>query len=125
MELPGFLRSLLSRDEAAAASAQASSRTVELPPDEIPVAGASPFPFASHLKQHHGLPIADWEAVQRWLEQSVPAAHRPSAWADCERAWLQHFRAAPGCGYHLEEGGTAACAVLERPASTQWEPAPA
>lgn len=103
MAIPGFLRALLRQGEP---ERQAAAKA-ELAPDAIHVEGAAAFPFAANLKLHHGLPIADWEAVGRWLDASVPAERRAEAWLVCERAWLQHLRAALGDGYRLEEGGTA------------------
>lgn len=107
MAVSRFFRSLLGRDGAADAAAVPPSRRTGLPPDEIHIEGASPFPFASRLKLHHGLPIADWEAVQLWLEESVPVERRAEAWMAAERAWMQHFRAALGAGFRLDEGESA------------------
>lgn len=98
-----FLRALLGRD----APAEAPSRSVDVAPDAIRVEGASPFPFSSALTLHFGLPIADWEAVQRWVDDTVPAGQRAQAWLAAERAWMQHLRAALGAGYRLDEGRTA------------------
>jgi hypothetical protein len=107
MAVSRFFRSLLGRDGAADAAAVLPSREIDHPPEEIHIDGASPFPFAARLKLHHGLPIADWEAVQLWLEESVPAERRAEAWMAAERAWMQHVRAALGAGYRLDEGASA------------------
>lgn len=107
MALSRILSALLVRHGAAPPAAEAASRVLKPPPEVVSVDAAIEFPFASHLKPHHGLPIADWDAVRRWLEECVPAARRATAWMACERAWMEHFRAALGAGYRLEEGGTA------------------
>jgi hypothetical protein len=101
------LGKLLRRGDPPAQTGRVATRAAEAPPGVIAIDGAAEFPFASHLKLHHGLPIADWEAVARWLEESVPAERLAEAWMACERAWMAHFRAALGGAYRIEEGETA------------------
>jgi hypothetical protein len=107
MEMPAFLRELLGRKEPGAGASPAPADRIALAPDKIWVDGAPPFPFAGHLKLHHGLPIADWEAVHRWLEESVPKGQRAAAWMASERAWMEHLCAALSGSYRLVEGDTA------------------
>lgn len=105
--MPTFLRALLGGKDSGAGAPPAPVEKIGLAPDKIWVDGAPPFQFADYLKLHHGLPIADWEAVHRWLEESVPTKQRAAAWMASERAWMEHLRAALSGGYRIVEGDTA------------------
>lgn len=97
----GYLKSLLSSDRPRAPAKAPPA------PSKVSVEGLYAFPLSEHLKAHHGYPIVDWAAVERWLDEKVPKAKRPAAWSECERAWLLHFREALGASFRLDEGDTA------------------
>lgn len=65
------------------------------------------FPFASHLKLHLGFPMADWGAVQLWVDSIQTEALHGPAWTLAEHAWLLHLQAALGDRYSLTQSDTA------------------
>lgn len=77
--------------------------------------GVTPFPIAKHLSRHYGLPIMDWSVVESWMNGIQSPERRRTAWVDCERAWLLHFRSALGPHYRLAESeGAILLSSLER-----------
>lgn len=51
--------------------------------------------------------MLDWAAAQRWV-QSIPGeSAQAEAWSACERAWLEHLRAALGPSYRVRSQGSA------------------
>jgi hypothetical protein len=72
-------------------------------PENVIIDGATPFPIAMHLRHHYGLPIVDGAAVESWMSGIQSLERRRTAWIECERAWLLHFRSALGHHYRLAE----------------------
>ncbi|QPF72201.1 hypothetical protein G8A07_04160 [Roseateles sp. DAIF2] len=105
-----LLRSLLS-STASAAPAPAVARA--LPPTRIAAPGVEDLLLADLLTEAEGLPFVDWARVHDWVARipeddassaSAPDAARAVAWTACERAWLEHLRAALGAGYRIDAG---------------------
>lgn len=80
---------------------------IPAPPAQVTAPGAVPFDLADSLVDAGGLPVADWGAVQRWLESLPDDAAKAQAWSACERAWLAHLCAAMGPHYSVRLQGTA------------------
>lgn len=107
-----LFKSLWSRNPHTPSAGTAKSDTIA-PPAEVTVTGAASFPISSHLSHEHGFPFLDWVVVQRWIDTINPDS-QASAWASCERAWLEHLSAALGHTYGLrEEGSTILLSTLE------------
>jgi hypothetical protein len=87
------------------------------PPDAVEVAGRR-FVVAECLSYTEGLPHLDWNAVSEWVAAFPDDAQRDHAWGLCERAWLDHLRAALGAGHKVRESGTTLllCSLEERTA---------
>ena len=47
----------------------------------------------------HGLPRPDWDAINSWVERSVPESNREDAWQQCVRHWLERLRVRLGGDY--------------------------
>jgi hypothetical protein len=83
------------------------SAAAETPPEILSIDGAAPFPFSSHITIDNQFPHVDWSAVTSWVARLPSNEIQGLAWSTCERAWLLHFRAALGPGYHLAEADDA------------------
>lgn len=81
--------------------------SVAAPPVQVCVPGAPPFDLAASLVDAAGFPIADWEAVQRWVESLPVESSKAKAWSACECAWLEHLCVALGEGYRVRTQGSA------------------
>lgn len=73
----------------------------EPPPATLAHAAGGPdFILADHLQWPHGLPLLDWQALDRWArgDEAMPApeAQRVAALEQGRRAWLLHLGAALG-----------------------------
>lgn len=77
------------------------------PPETLAAAGAEPFDIARHLTRTNDLPLLDWDAARAWVDAIPEESERARAWGACERAWLEHLRAALGPAYHLRQQGSA------------------
>ncbi|NRF72116.1 hypothetical protein HLB44_34545 [Aquincola sp. S2] len=77
------------------------------PPVAISAEGSHDFGVTENLVDANGLPLLDWNAAQQWVDGITDAAVQARAWSDCERAWLEHLRAALGPAYRLREQGNA------------------
>lgn len=84
----------------------------ERAPRDIVLPGLAVFAFASHVKDHEGFPIVDWQAVRAWVD-SLGTQRRNAAWTACERAWILRFRDALGPRFQVLESNSAAllCAL--------------
>jgi hypothetical protein len=92
------------------ARANASIEATDAPsaaPAEITVDGAKSFSIGAHLSSESGFPLLDWEAANAWVSAIPDPKAQAAAWTQCERAWLQHLRAALGAAYRLQEAGDA------------------
>lgn len=78
-----------------------------VPPSEVTAPDAAPFFLPASLLDAGGLPVVDWEAVQRWIASVPGEPAKAKAWSSCERAWLAHLRSALGQGYRMRSQGTA------------------
>jgi hypothetical protein len=78
-----------------------------LAPDEICAPGVSPFDLRSKVVDASGFPSVDWTAAQSWVESVPGDSAKADAWAACERAWLEHLRAALGGEYRVRSEGSA------------------
>jgi len=101
----GILRTLLGRNGAQAEAGPRTAGDAE-PPALISLAGWPAFQISDHVTEHMGMPVVDWGAVAAWLDTIESPDDRARAWAECERAWLLHMRAALGAGFRLAEGKT-------------------
>ncbi len=99
-----LLKSLI-RSPQAEAEDDAEAQTA--PPTEVTAPGAAPFDLAASLLDAGGLPVADWEAVQHWLESVPDGSAKAQAWSSCERAWLVHICIALGQQYRVRSQGSA------------------
>jgi hypothetical protein len=99
-----LLRSLVASKQSAEVAA-----TPALPPPPVAISAGTvgDFGIASNLLDANGLPLLDWNAAQKWVGSIPGEAAQAQAWTDCERAWLQHLRAALGSEYRLREKGSA------------------
>ena len=77
------------------------------PPVAISAQRVDDFGIAENLLDANGLPVLDWNAAQEWVEGITGEAAQGQAWSDCERAWLEHLRAALGAEFRLREQGSA------------------
>jgi hypothetical protein len=77
------------------------------PPAAISAPGADDFSVTENLRDANGLPVLSWETAQQWVDGISGGEAQAKAWSDCERAWLEHLRAALGSDYRLREQGTA------------------
>lgn len=59
------------------------------------------------LVDANGFPSIDWDAANRWVASIPEESEQQKAWSACERAWLEHLRAALGSHYQVREQGTA------------------
>jgi len=73
----------------------------------LQASGTAPFELADVLDRRSGLPVPDWDAVQRWVATIPSEAEQAQAWGEAERAWLGQLGAALGPGYRLRAQGTA------------------
>jgi hypothetical protein len=64
-------------------------------PSWINIDGIEPFDLVAHLHGHEGMPIPDWNAIDRWVD-SLPISQQQAAWQQCVRGWLLHMRDALG-----------------------------
>lgn len=81
--------------------------TLPPPPVAISAEGSADFSIAENLLDVNGLPLLDWSAVQQWMDGITVEAAQARARSDCERAWLEHLRAALGPDYRLRQHGAA------------------
>ena len=93
-----FFRSLISDQSVVESPVH---EAVAAPPAQVEGEGVAAFDVIAHLQDANGLPVLDWEAVTRWIEKIANPHAQATAWSDCERAWLEHLRAALGDGYAL------------------------
>lgn len=70
-------------------------------PEFVLSSGMDPFPLATTFEVSHDLPVPDWQKFSVWLDAIPTHESRATAWAECELAWLKHFREALGPTYHL------------------------
>jgi hypothetical protein len=83
---------------------QKAQTTRAVAPTEITAAAApEPFRIVDHFWGHEGLPILDWQAVERWSSSSSDPNVRRTLKGDCQRAWLLHLRDALGGTFELHE----------------------
>lgn len=87
--------------------AEDDSGSVALPPAYVNASGAVAFDLAASLVDANGFPVVDWEAVHRWIESVPGDPAKAQAWSSCERAWLEHLRAALGPHYRVRSQGPA------------------
>ncbi len=87
--------------------AEFDAGAVMAPPTQISVPGSEPFDLAASLVDAGGFPVADWEAVHRWIETLPIESAKAEAWSSCERAWLEHLRLALGREYRVRSQGSA------------------
>ncbi len=99
-----LLRSLVSSKQPATTKAPS---TRPPPPAVVSAEDAADFSVSENLICANGLPLLDWGAVQQWVDSIDGEAAQARAWSDCERAWLEHFRAALGPQYQLRVHGAA------------------
>lgn len=86
----------------------------DAPATEIVAPGVPPFPFADSLQVINHLPVPDWDALIRWLDDIADPVVKPQIWAECELAWLLHLRQALGEHYTLcREGETLILSALK------------
>lgn len=83
------------------------AEVVAAPPALVTAPDAAPFDLAASLVDAGGLPVADWEAVHRWIESVPVESAKAEAWSSCERAWLEHLRVALGQEYRVRSQGSA------------------
>lgn len=69
-------------------------------------AGVEDFSVSAHLDREGGFPILDWETAQSWVDSIPDAEARGAAWAQLERAWLEHVQSAVGLPYVVRESET-------------------
>jgi len=91
---------------------------VLLLPNAIAISGLPEFMLSTHLSHHNGFPFLDWAAAQAWVDGIGDPTVQATAWARCERAWLEHLQASLGPAYQLrealrEEGGAVLLSTLE------------
>lgn len=103
-----FLRTLLRARGRETPAKPPFSIAEESAPAEIAIEGLEPFPIATHVVDHHGFPIVDWNAVTSWIDRLTVPELQAQAWAACERAWLLRFRDALGPSHRLAESDQAA-----------------
>lgn len=77
------------------------------PPPTVLAPNSDEFVVSENLIDANGLPLLDWSAAQQWVDGISGEEAQAKAWSDCERAWLEHLRAAIGSDYHLREQGSA------------------
>jgi hypothetical protein len=99
-----LLRSLVAPKQPATSDAETLAPAP--PPLTIAVEGSVAFNVTDNLLDANGLPVLDWGAVQKWIDRISAEPAQARAWSDCERAWLEHLRAALGHEYRLREHGS-------------------
>lgn len=99
-----FLKSLV---KAAPTPAEGVAEVIAAPPDRVSAADVAPFDVTASLLEAGGLPVVDWAAVQRWVHGIPNESAKADAWSACERAWLEHLRAALGQAYRVRTQGSA------------------
>ena len=102
-----MLKLLKSLFPASKAAVEEEADTTVAPPSQISAPGTEPFDLAASLADADGFPVADWEAVHHWIERIPAESARAQAWSACERAWLEHLRAALGQEYRVRAQGSA------------------
>lgn len=100
-----LIRSLIAGKSSSAAVDPGNAKTPE-PPDEVLANGVAGFPVSLHLFDESGFPILDWATAQTWVDSIPDVEARSAAWAQLERAWLEHLRSALGSPYTLRETDT-------------------
>jgi hypothetical protein len=83
------------------------SKALGAPKNTVSALGLDDFRVTENLISINGLPVLDWEAAQQWVDGVSGEEAQARAWSDCERAWLEHLRAALGPQYQLRQQGTA------------------
>jgi hypothetical protein len=76
----------------------------EPPSTDLALPGGRTLPLGDALRESHGFPVFDWQAVADALSVGVTdeAQHAPARWA-AQRLWLDHLRHALGPHFHVEE----------------------
>lgn len=98
-----LLRSLLpSRPLTAVAAA-----TQQPPADAVCAEGVDSFQIAPHVSNASGFPMLDWQAAGAWADAISDAKAGGAAWAQLERAWIDHLRLSLGDPYAVCESGNA------------------
>jgi hypothetical protein len=97
-----FKRVLSSLFSPSAAAAVEEPVGVVEPPGSVEIAG-SRFVVSECLRYSEGLPHLDWRAASAWVQTLADEPQRDTAWGLCERAWLDHMRAALGPRHSLRE----------------------
>lgn len=98
-----LLRSLVTSRQPATTE---SAVTLPPPPILLSAEGSEDFSVCDHLVAANGLPVLDWNAAQQWVDGVAGEQAQVRAWAECERAWLEHLRVALGPQYRLRAHGT-------------------
>lgn len=99
-----LLRSLITPNTPAVAQVP---QVVSQPPAVISAQESFDFSVTEHLLNANGLPLLNWSAAQSWVDGISSEAEQARAWSACERAWLEHLRAALGPSYRLRQLGKA------------------
>jgi hypothetical protein len=84
-----------------------SSDAPASPPAHLTVPDTPPFDLGASMVDASGFPNVDWAAAQSWVEAIPDEWTKNQAWSLCERAWLEHLRAALGPDYRVRLQGTA------------------
>jgi hypothetical protein len=85
-----------------------------MPPSSIEIAGVPALPLVELIHAENGYPYVDWSAVHAWYEKIEDPDLQRAAWKACERAWLEHLRAALGPRHRIAESEDA---IVLSPAS--------
>ncbi|HEU5136834.1 MAG TPA: hypothetical protein VFU13_16930 [Steroidobacteraceae bacterium] len=86
---------------------------IAVAPGQIEYTGCGSFPVLEHLMNGNGVPILDWEALDRWAGGNIDAIERG------RRAWLLHFRDSISQAAHLYESGDAWVLSTFQPATAR------
>lgn len=101
----GLIRSILGKGGSAGADVRERERASA--PEAVAAEGLPAFRVVDHIIRHNGFPIVDWGAVDAWVRGASSDEAGGTAWTECERAWLMHFRDALGPDFTLAESQSA------------------
>ncbi len=76
---------------------------IEPPPTTLHMPGGAPFDVAAHLFDGAGIPILDFDALEKWASTAPTPEETRNAIDLGRRAWLLYFRESLGASFTLTE----------------------